>query len=191
MRRPWRRGRAREGALVDQERRLRGGGGGALAMVLQDGGNGGVGPGAEYQRAGAGGIDPFGAIALDQAQDADAGAEALLGMGPRAQDDIDQHGGVRADRLGLMADALVGPVAIAPVGAGHVLGDSGRPMRAQAAAMAGDAFAAMKDLDCRGGDARLDLLAEQLVRHAVVMLGDLDVVVETDPAALPLGVFVG
>ena len=68
-------------------------------------------------------------------------------MRPRAQDDIDQHGGVRADGLGLMADALVGPVAIAPVGAGHVLGDGGRPMRAQAAAMAGDPFAAMKDLD--------------------------------------------
>ena len=57
--------------------------------------------------------------------------------------------------------------------------------------MAGDPFAAMKDLDCRGSDARLDLLAEQLVRHAVVMLGDLDVIVEADPAALPLGVFVG
>ena len=95
-------------------------------------------------------------------------------MRPRAQDDIDQHSGVRADRLGLMADALVGPIAIAPVGAGHVLGDSGRPMRTQAAAMAGDPFAAMKDLDRCSGDARLDLLAEQLVWHAVVMLGDLD-----------------
>jgi len=79
-----------------------------------------------------------------------------------------------------------GPVAIAPVGAGHVLGDSGRPMRAQAAAMAGDPFAAMKDLGCPGGDARLDLLADQLVRHAVVMLGDLDVIIEADAAALPL-----
>ena len=56
--------------------------------------------------------------------------------------------------------------------------------------MTGDPFAAMKDLDCRDGDARLDLLAEQLMRHAVVMLGDLDVIVETDPAALPLGVLV-
>jgi hypothetical protein len=64
-------------------------------------------------------------------------------------------------------------------------------MRAQAASMAGDPFAAMKDLDCRGGDARFDVLAEQLMRHAVVMLADLDVVVETDPAALPLGIFVG
>ena len=57
--------------------------------------------------------------------------------------------------------------------------------------MAGDPFAAVKDLDCRGGDARLDLLAEQLVRHAVVVFADLDMVVEADPAALPLGVFVG
>src|ERR1700758_4464033 len=90
-----------------------------------------------------------------------------------------------------MTDALMGPVAIAPVGAGHVLGDRTRPMRAQAAAMAGDPFAAMKDLDCRAGDERLDLLAEQLMRHAVVMLADLDMVVETDPAALPFGIFVG
>jgi hypothetical protein len=43
---------------------------------------------------------------------------------------------------------------------------------------------------CCGGDARLDLLAEQLMRHAVVILADLDVVVETDPAALPFGTFV-
>ena len=63
-------------------------------------------------------------------------------------------------------------------------------MRVQAAAMTGDPFAAMKDLDRCSGDARLDLLAEQLVRHAVIMLGDLDVIVETDPAALPLGVLV-
>src|SRR5258708_33136122 len=91
--------------LVDQQRQLGGAAGGALAVVFQDGGNRGVGPGAEHQRAGAGGIDPFGAIALDQAQDADAGAETLFGMRPRAQDDIDQYGGVRADRLGLMAGA--------------------------------------------------------------------------------------
>ena len=97
---------------MDQQRQLRRATGGALAAVLQDSGDRGVGPGAEHQRAGAGGINAFGAVALDQAQNADAGAEALLGMRPRAQDDIDQRGGVRADRLGLMADALVGPVAI-------------------------------------------------------------------------------
>src|SRR5438445_12259110 len=115
MRRPWRRGRAREGArrsggsasdllsmviagaadvLVDQERRLRGGGRGMLSAVLQDRGDRAVGAGTEHQRTGAGGIDPFGAIALEQAQDADAGAEALFGIRPRPQNQLDQHGDV-------------------------------------------------------------------------------------------------
>ena len=83
------------------------------------------------------------------------------------------------------------PVAIAPVRTGHVFGDGRRPMRPDAAAMAGDPLAAMEDLDRGGGDPRLDLLADQLVRHAVVVLGNLDMVVEVDPAALPFGVFVG
>ncbi len=51
-------------------------------------------------------------------------------------------------------------------------------MWAGAAAMAGDPLAAVEDLDGRDGDPRLDLLADQLVRHAVVMLGDLAMVVE-------------
>src|ERR1700751_1066563 len=118
------------------------------------------------------------------------GAEALLGMRPRAQDHVDQHGAVGPDARGFAAYTLVRPVAIAAVRAGHVFGYRGRPMRPQAAPMAGDALAAGEDLDPRRGDPRLDLLADQLVRHAVEMLGDLDVVVETDPAALPLGVFV-
>jgi hypothetical protein len=37
------------------------------------------------------------------------------GCGPRAQDDVDQHRGGRADRLGLVPDASVCPGAIAPV----------------------------------------------------------------------------
>src|SRR6516164_4510091 len=94
------------------------------------------------------------------------------------------------DAGGFAADTLVRPVAIAAVQAGHVFGHRGRPMRPQAAPMAGDALAAVEDLDRRRGDPRLDLLADQLVRHAVEMLGNLDVVVEVDPAALPLGVFV-
>jgi hypothetical protein len=93
---------------------------------------------------------------------------------PRAQDDIDKRGGVGADRGGLAADALMRPVAIAPMRTRHVLGDGRRPVRAQAAAMTGDALAAVEDLDRRHGDPRFDLLADQLMRYAVVMLGDLD-----------------
>src|SRR6267142_203651 len=85
-----------------------------------------------------------------------------------------------ADCFGFAADALVCPVAIAPVRTGHVFGDGGRAVRSQAAAVAGDALAAVENLDCCRGDPRLDLLADQLVRHAVVMLGELDVVIEVD-----------
>ena len=130
-------------------------------------------------------------IAPDEPENADAGAEALLGMRPRAQDHIGQDGGVVADRGGLAADAFMCPVAIAPMRTGHVLGDGRRPVRPGAAPMTGDALAAMENLDRGGGDPRLDLLADQLLRHAVVVLGDLDMIVEADAAALPLGVFVG
>src|SRR6516225_9681952 len=89
------------------------------------------------------GASAVGPGALDQAQDADAGAEALLGMRPRAQDHVDQHGAVGPDAGGFAADTLVRPVAIAAVRAGHVFGHRGRPMRPQAAPMAGDAVAAV------------------------------------------------
>src|SRR5271168_511368 len=42
---------------------------------------------------------------------------------------------------------------------------------------------------CR--DPRPQLLAQQRVRHRVVMLRDLDVIIEAGPALLPLGVDVG
>jgi hypothetical protein len=39
-------------------------------------------------------------------------------------------------------------------------------------------------------DPSLDLLMQEVVRDAVVMLGDLDVIIEVDAAALPLGILV-
>ena len=57
--------------------------------------------------------------------------------------------------------------------------------------MRGDALAAVEDLDRARRDARPHLLAQQLVRHRVVVLVDLDVVVEPDPAFLPFGKDVG
>ena len=56
--------------------------------------------------------------------------------------------------------------------------------------MGGHQLAAMEDLHGLRGDPRLHLLPQQLERHRVEMLRDLDVVVEVDAAALPLGVFV-
>src|SRR3546814_16590174 len=50
-----------------------------------------------------------------------------------------------------------------------------------------DAFAAEKDLDGARGEAGLDLAAGEAMRHRVMVVIDGDMVVEPDPAALPLG----
>ena len=51
-------------------------------------------------------------------------------------------------------------------------------------------LAAEEYLDGLLGDASLNLLMHEVVRDAVVMLGDLDVIIEVDPTALPLGILV-
>jgi len=90
----------------------------------------------------------------DQAQDADAGGEALLGMrptvGPRAQEKSNQHSGVRADCLGLMAEGCARGskfrgdfFSIATVGVGIVLRGRGRPMLGAGAARLASRFCAI------------------------------------------------
>jgi hypothetical protein len=64
-------------------------------------------------------------------------------------------------------------------------------MRHGAVQMRRHALATQEDLDGPGGDPRLDFLANQAVWNAVVVLGDLDMVVEIDATALPLRVLVG
>ena len=72
-----------------------------------------------------------------------------------------------------------------------MLGDRGRTMRHSAAQMRRHAFAAQENLDGPGGDPRLDGLPDETVRNAVIVLGDLDMVVEIDATALPLRILVG
>ena len=56
--------------------------------------------------------------------------------------------------------------------------------------MGGHQLAAMEDLHGLGRDSRIHFLPEQLERHRIEVLGDLDVVVEIDAAALPFSVFI-
>ena len=53
--------------------------------------------------------------------------------------------------------------------------------------MAGDALAGVQDLDRIVGDARLNALADQAVRHAVVMAVDVDVVIDMHLGTLERG----
>lgn len=142
--------------------------------------------GVEQKGTGAGGVDALLAIALDQPENADGGAEALFQMRPRPQDDVDQGVGVGADLGGLGTNTLMGPVAKTAMRARHMLGNRRRAMRQGAAQMRRHPLTAEENLDGLLSDASLDLLMHEVVRDAVVVPGDLDVIIEVDPAALPL-----
>src|SRR5690606_39419458 len=55
----------------------------------------------------------------------------------------------------------------------------------------GDATARVKDLDSAAGEADLDRLAGECVGHAVVVAGELDMVVDVHARLAPLGEAVG
>ena len=63
----------------------------SVEMVVEDRADRAVGPRADLERAAAGGVDPFPAKALDQADDAQTGAEPLLGMRPVGEDFLDKQ----------------------------------------------------------------------------------------------------
>ena len=69
----------------------------------------------------AGSFQAGGRITLGKAQDAKAGAEALLGMRLLAQDDLDEDAGGMADLGGLALDALRRPIGVALMARWHVL----------------------------------------------------------------------
>ena len=98
-----------------------------VEVVLQDRIDGGEGARADLKRPAAGGLEPVAAIALDQPNDADRRAEALLGMRALAQNDLDQRCGIAPDLAGLAPDPLRRPVGIAPMARRHVLAHRGVP----------------------------------------------------------------
>ena len=73
----------------------------------------------------------------------------------------------------------------------HVLGERGVLPPPRAAHMRGDAPALVEDLDGPACHARVDRRVDQLIRHAVKVVGDLDVIVDVHAIALPGRQFVG
>jgi len=130
------------------------------------------------------------AMRLGQSDDAEAGTKALLGVRLRPQDEINEGGGVWADPLGLSFYLARGPAGIPAMAGGHVLRNRGVPTVAGRAHMGGNPLPLMKDLDRPAGDARPELLLQQLVRHRIIVLLDLDMVVEPGLALDPFGVLV-
>ena len=87
----------------------------ALEIVLEDGSERGIGRGADLQSPFASRFQPFAAMDLGEAEDADTGAEALFGMGFGAQNDADQDPGMGPVGGGPASDAFLGPIGIAAV----------------------------------------------------------------------------
>src|ERR1700730_1680845 len=92
-----------------------------MAVDLRDRARGGEGARADLERAGAGGLKPLSPVALGQPQDADAGAEALLGVGLLGEDELDECRRVTPDLTSLPLQAPRRPVRVALVARRHVL----------------------------------------------------------------------
>src|SRR5215468_7530293 len=113
----------------------------AVQPLVEDRADRAVGTGADLEPAPTSGLEPIVAVVSREPEDAEAGAEALLGMRPAAQDDLDQGGGVGADGSGLTQHALMGPAGMTAVRRWHVLGQRGVPAAGTAAQVAGHALA--------------------------------------------------
>ena len=151
---------------------------GAVELGCDDRGNALVSERADRDGAGGDGLGPRRVEMLEQPQDAEAGAEALLRMRPVGEDGDDQPLGLGADRGAPAAEPLGRPFRVAPVGARHVVGIGAVPAAAVAALMDGDALAPMEDLNDTSRRARIHLLADQLVRHRIEKAIELDMVIE-------------
>ncbi len=157
-----------------------GGRGPLVAVVLQDVADVAVLAGADLQGQRAGCLQSPLAIAHGQRQQAQAGAVAMLGMPVLGHEPRHHLGSGRADALAPVNQPLRRPFHVGTVRRRHVRGDGGEAADPAVAGMAGDALAAMEQLDHRRGDARLQHLANQGLRHTVAVALELDVVVDVD-----------
>src|SRR6266542_1983313 len=70
----------------------------------------------------------------------------------------------------------------------HMFRDRGVPVAHGREGVAGDALAAVENLDCRTGGAGLDDLTNEARGHRVIVACDLDVIVGGDTSPLPFGI---
>src|SRR5271165_1656566 len=96
-----------------------------IELVVEDGFDGAIGPGADLDGPLGGRLDARRAVRAGETHNAEAGAIALLRMGPRLEDLLAQGGSRLADLAGVFPDALDRPAGIAPMARGHVLGNGG------------------------------------------------------------------
>jgi hypothetical protein len=109
-----------------------------IELVVEDGANRSVSERADLDGAGGGGFQPRDTERASQAENAEAGPEALLGMGPLLENEIAKRRGCWADKGSIPANARDGPVGATAMAGRHVLGDGGVLAVAASALMNGD-----------------------------------------------------
>ena len=124
--------------------------------MLQDRFDRAVGDCADVIAASAGRLDACRAVTAGEPQDAETGAEALLGMGLGLHDRVDKGDRGGADLGCFPPHPGRRPLGLAPVRALHVLGDCRMPTSRLRAGMARQTDALVQDLDRGVGDARLE-----------------------------------
>ena len=114
-------------------------------------------------------------------------------MSPGGQDGLDHLAGMRSDILRPALQALGGPFPGFLVLDWHVGSLGGITTRYVAAGVDGHGFgvAFVEDLDHTLAGADAHFLVDQLIRHRVEMLLELDVVIDIHPGGLPGCVFEG
>src|SRR5436190_114087 len=146
---------------------------------------------SDRERPPASGFEPFRRVFLGKAQEAEAGAVTLLRMRPALELPLDDIPRRRTNRHGPIQKPPRRPFPMRLMGFRHVLGRRRMFAALIAFGVAGDSFTVGPTFDRGAGDAYVDLLANQWMRHTVVMAIYFDVVIERHGREFPLGVFEG
>jgi len=158
-----------------------------VESAVEDGLHGSVRGAPDAKRPSTCGLESFRAVAFAEAEDAEAGSVAVLGVGSAVHDVLDECRSAGPGLLGPTDEARGAPLEMGLVGLGPVAGISAEPALTEAAYMGGDAATVVEDLDAAGGDTNLDRPADELVGDAVEMPQGLDVVVDIGPRRTTLG----
>ena len=162
----------------------------AIESGDEDGLDRAVAWGAGVERADAGGVESVGAVAFAEADEAEAGAVALLGVREALEELLDEEPDSRAEARAPRDEAGGRPLDVALVGLGAVRGVGGEAALERTAGVGRHAAAVMQDLDGGRGQADVDLFVDEAVGDAVGVALDADVVVDVDAGVFPGGVLV-
>jgi hypothetical protein len=161
-----------------------------IEVLIEDGTDGSIAEAVDVDGESCSRFEPFTAERALQAQDADAGAEALFWMRLSFEDEVTQYRCRWPDAGGFSPDTIERPVGIALVTGRHVLPNGRVPVVAAPSHMGGNPLPFDENLHGAASEPHLDFAAGVVVWNAVEVVLDLDMVIDADAPPAPLREFV-